>query len=194
MLSGIACDCHRACLDLKGMMGATACGKSTPDNKTLKLAPCATAERDDWWESSCFWPLLSQADENRPKIQALYVLSWFSDTAKSAKNQAWMLLSAFPSAATWLIVQWETNVGVSFWSYCYYANHKAVFFPPFFSWFIPSLTKIILASLQLIQCLDGTNGIEGHGLGHKVRKKLEATGVVMTVYLGNERVATWMPP
>lgn len=146
MLSGIACDCHELAWTWRGWWGQPHV-ENLLQTKTLKLAACASAERDDWWESSCFWLLLSQADENRPKIQAVYVLSWFSDTAKSAKNQAWMLLSAFPSAATLLIVQWETIVGVSFWSYCYSANHKAVFFPPFFSWFIQSLTKIILANL-----------------------------------------------
>lgn len=33
--------------DLKTAEGASACGKSTPDNEAFKLAPCATAAQDE---------------------------------------------------------------------------------------------------------------------------------------------------
>ncbi|KAF3969861.1 hypothetical protein CMV_006382 [Castanea mollissima] len=68
---------------LERVDGAGACGKSTPDNEAMKLAPCATAAQD--------------------------MNAAVSDSCCQQESSL-RLLSPSPSAATLLIDQWDTNV------------------------------------------------------------------------------------
>jgi len=97
---------------LERVDGASACGKSSPDNEAMKLAPCATAAQDekaDVSDSCC--------------LQVKKI------------GQSLRLLSPSPSAATSLIVQRDTSVDVSV-VHCYIYDHFQVFVPFFFFFFL----------------------------------------------------------
>ncbi|KAK3037475.1 LOW QUALITY PROTEIN: hypothetical protein RJ639_031969 [Escallonia herrerae] len=62
---------------LEKVDGAGPCGKSSPDNEAMKLAPCAAAAQDE----KSAW-LLPSSEENRPEPCLCAVM--LSDTAKSS--------------------------------------------------------------------------------------------------------------
>lgn len=66
---------------LERVDGASACGKSTPDNEAMKLAPCATAAQDEKADVSDSCCLQVKRIGQNPSCLCAVMLS---DTAKSS--------------------------------------------------------------------------------------------------------------